>query len=70
MTALLAKALRIWAWHGRISAIDADRMATQFFDVVRGELHLRVLAGLPPHHLAAAIESNIDHAVRTFRRSG
>ncbi len=30
------KALRIWAWHSRISAIDADRMATQFFDARSG----------------------------------
>jgi hypothetical protein len=69
VTARLAKALRIWARQGRIGAVDADRTATQFFDMVRGELHLRVLTGLPPHDLAAAIESNIDHAVRSFWRA-
>ena len=69
VTARLAKALRSWARHGRICTVDADRIATQFFDVVRGELHFRALAGLPPENLDAAIESNIRHAVRTFWRA-
>jgi hypothetical protein len=30
---------------------------------------LRVMAGLPPDDLAEAIESNIEHAVRTFWRA-
>lgn len=69
VTAHVAKALRAWASHGHISAPDPDRIAAQFLDVVRGELHLRVLAGLLPDNLAEAIESNIDHAVRTFWRA-
>ncbi len=69
VTARVAKALRAWAKNGRISAVDADRTATQFFDIVRGELHLRVVAGLPPKDLAAAIENNISHAVRIFWRA-
>lgn len=69
VTARLAKALRTWARHGRICTVDADRVATQFFDVVRGELHFRALAGLPPENLDAVIESNIRHAVRTFWRA-
>ncbi len=69
VTARLAKAIRIWARNGRISAVDADRTATQFFDLVRGELQLRVVAGLPPEDLAAAIEKNISHAVRLFWRA-
>jgi AcrR family transcriptional regulator len=69
VTASLAKALRSWAKRKLISTNDPDRIATQFFDVVRGELHLRVMAGLPPDDLAEAIESNIEHAVRTFWRA-
>jgi AcrR family transcriptional regulator len=70
VTASLAKALRGWAKRKRISTNDdPERIATQFLDVVRGELHLRVMAGLPPDDLAEAIESNIEHAVRTFWRA-
>lgn len=69
VNARLAKALRTWARHSRICTVDADRIATQFFDAVRGELHLRALAGLPPDDLGAAIEGNIRHAVRTFWRA-
>ena len=69
VTASLAKALRGWAKRKLISTNDPDRIATQFLDVVRGELHLRVMAGLPPDDLAEAIESNIEHAVRTFWRA-
>jgi AcrR family transcriptional regulator len=65
----VAKALRTWARRGRISADDPDRLATQLLDVVRGDLHLRVVAGLPPDDLAEAIERNIDHGVRTFWRA-
>jgi hypothetical protein len=65
----VAQALRTWARRGRISADDPDRLATQFLDVVRGDLHLRVVAGVPPDDLARAIESNIDHGVRTFWRA-
>jgi AcrR family transcriptional regulator len=69
VTASLAKALRTWARRGRISADAFDRLATQFFDLVRGELHLRVVTGLMPDDLAQAVESNIQHAVRTFWRA-
>ncbi|HEY0256697.1 MAG TPA: TetR/AcrR family transcriptional regulator C-terminal domain-containing protein, partial [Candidatus Methylacidiphilales bacterium] len=62
-------ALRSWARQGRIHANDPARIATQFLDVIRGELYLRVLAGLPPDDLAGAIEQNIDHAVQTFWRA-
>jgi AcrR family transcriptional regulator len=69
VTARVAKELRLWAQHGRISADDPDRIAAQFLDTVRGELHVRVMAGLRPDDLAEAINSNIDHAVRTFWRA-
>lgn len=69
VTGSLAKALRTWARAGRIRADAPDRLATQFFDLVRGELHLRVVTGLPPEHLAEAVESNIVHGVRTFWRA-
>ena len=69
VTASLAKALRAWARRGRISADAPDRLATQFFDLVRGELHLRAVTGLMPDDLAEAVESNIEHAVRTFWRA-
>lgn len=69
VTASVAGALRIWAEQGYIRANDPERIALQFLDVVRGELHLRAMAGIPPHDLDAAIESNIDHAVRTFWRA-
>jgi hypothetical protein len=38
----------------------------QFLDAVRGELYLRVIAGVPPTDLPTAIKSNIDHTVRMF----
>ena len=69
MTARVAKNLRLWAQHDRISVDDPDRIAAQFLDTVRGKLHLRVMAGLRPNDLAEAINSNIDHAVRTFWRA-
>jgi AcrR family transcriptional regulator len=69
VTASLAKALRSWARRKRISTDDPERIATQFLDTVRGELHLRVMAGLPPDDLAEAIENNIEQAVRTFWRA-
>jgi AcrR family transcriptional regulator len=65
----VARALRTWARRGRISADDPDRLATQLLDIVRGDLHLRVVAGLRPDDLAEAIERNIRHGVRTFWRA-
>jgi AcrR family transcriptional regulator len=69
VTARVASDLRLWTQQGRISADDPDRIAAQFLDTVRGELHLRVMAGLRPNDLAKAIKGNIDHAVRTFWRA-
>jgi AcrR family transcriptional regulator len=69
VTARVAEALRIWAERGRVSAEDPDRIAIQFLDTIRGELHLRAIAGLPPPDLRKAIKSNIHHAVRTFWRA-
>jgi AcrR family transcriptional regulator len=65
----VAQALRTWAGRGRISADDPDRLATQLLDIVRGDLHLRLVAGVRPDDLAEAIESNIVHGVRTFWRA-
>jgi AcrR family transcriptional regulator len=67
--ASLAKALRSWAARGRIRAVDPDRIATQFLAVVRGELHLRAMAGLLPEDLDEAIERGVDGAVETFWRA-
>jgi AcrR family transcriptional regulator len=69
VTASLAKALRTWTARGHISVDDPDRLATQFFDLVRGELHLRAVTGLTPDDVAEAVASNIDHAVRTYWRA-
>lgn len=69
VTARAATAFRRWAREGRISGTDPDRIAAQFLDVVRGDLQLRALAGQIPDDLTAAIEGNIDHAVRTFWRA-
>jgi AcrR family transcriptional regulator len=69
VTARVAKDLRLWAQHDRINTDDPDRIAAQFLDTVRGELHVRVMAGLRPDDLGEAINSNIDHAVRTFWRA-
>lgn len=69
VTACVAEALGSWASLGLIRVDDPKRMATQFLDIVRGELHLRVLAGLSPENLTQAIECNIQHAVRTFWRA-
>jgi AcrR family transcriptional regulator len=68
LTTHVANVLRVWAKQNRISVDDPDRIATQFLDVVRGELHLRVMAGLPPDDLPNAIQGNVIHAARTFWR--
>jgi AcrR family transcriptional regulator len=69
VTACVAKALRVWAERDRISVKDPERIATQFLDTVRGELHLRVMAGLSPADLPKAVKTNIDEAVGTFWRA-
>jgi AcrR family transcriptional regulator len=69
VTARVAKELRLWAERGRINTDDPSRIAAQFLDTVRGELHLRAMAGLRPDDFAESIKSNIDHAVRTFWRA-
>jgi AcrR family transcriptional regulator len=62
----VASLLRAWRRHKRIMVDDAELAAVQFLDAVRGELHLRTVAGLPPAHLAEAIERNVRHAVHIF----
>ena len=62
----VAKALRRWAGRGRIRAVDPDRLATQLLDIVRGDLHLRVVAGLRPDDLAEAVERSIEAGVQTI----
>jgi AcrR family transcriptional regulator len=66
VVARLAKALRTWATRERIGPVDPDRIATQFLAVVRGDLHLRALAGLVPDDLDKAIRTNVHDAVETF----
>jgi AcrR family transcriptional regulator len=66
VAARFAKALRTWVTQGRIRAVDPDRIATQFLAVVRGDLHLRALAGLLPDDLERAIRRNVRDAVETF----
>ena len=66
VVARLAKALRTWATRERIGPVDPDRIATQFLAVVRGDLHLRALAGLVPDDLDKAIRKNVHDAVETF----
>jgi len=69
ITAHVAEMLRVWVKDGLISADEPDRIATQFLDAVRGELHLRVVAGLPLDDLPNAIRSNVVHGARTFWRA-
>jgi AcrR family transcriptional regulator len=64
----VADALRCWAERGLVRVEDPGRIATQFLEVVRGELYLRVMAGVPPKDLAQAIDDNIESAVRIFWR--
>jgi AcrR family transcriptional regulator len=66
VAARLAKALRTWATQGRVRPVDPDRIATQFLAVVRGDLHLRALAGLLPDELERAIRRKVRDAVETF----
>ncbi len=69
VTTQIAEVLRAWAKDGQIRVDDPVRIATQFLDVVRGELHLRVVAGLPPDDLPHAVEENVLHAVELFWRA-
>jgi AcrR family transcriptional regulator len=66
VTGRLAKALRTWATRARIRPVDPDRIATQFFAVVRGDLHMRALSGLLPDDLDKAMRRNVEGAVGTF----
>ena len=66
VVASLGKALRTWATRGRIRAVDPDRIATQFLAAVRGDLHLRAMAGLLPDDLENAIVRSVHDAVQTF----
>ena len=49
-----------------IRPVDPDRIATQFFAVVRGDLHMRALSGLLPDDLDKAMRRNVQGAVETF----
>lgn len=69
ITTHVAELLRVWRRQGLISTDEPDRIATQFLDAVRGELHLRVVAGLPQDDLAGAIRGNVIHGARTFWRA-
>ena len=62
----VASLLRAWRRHRLITVDDAYLAAVQFLDAVRGELHLRAVAGVPPDNLAEAIERNVHHAVYIF----
>ena len=62
----VASLLRAWRRNRLIAVDDPSLAAVQFLDAVRGELHLRAVAGLPPDHLADAIERNVHHAVHMF----
>jgi AcrR family transcriptional regulator len=62
----VASLLRAWRRHRLITVDDAYLAAVQFLDAVRGELHLRAVAGVPPDNLADAIERNVHHAVHVF----
>jgi AcrR family transcriptional regulator len=62
----VASLLRAWRRQRLITVDDAYLAAAQFLDAVRGELHLRAVAGVPPDHLADAIERNVHHAVHIF----
>jgi AcrR family transcriptional regulator len=62
----VASLLRAWRRHRLITVDDAYLAAVQFLDAVRGELHLRAVAGVPPDNLADAIERNVHHAVHIF----
>lgn len=62
----VASLLRAWRRQRLITVDDAYLAAAQFLDAVRGELHLRAVAGVPPDHLGDAIERNVHHAVHIF----
>jgi AcrR family transcriptional regulator len=62
----VASLLRAWRRQRLITVDDAYLAAVQFLDALRGELHLRAVAGVPPDNLADAIERNVHHAVHIF----
>ena len=63
----VASLFRAWRRNRLISVDDAHLAAVQFLDAVRGELHLRAVAGLPPDDLAEAIERNVHFCSRAMR---
>ena len=64
----VADGLHLWDERGLVRLEDPARIATQFLEVVRGELYFRVMAGVPPKDLAQAVENNTESAVRIFWR--
>lgn len=62
----LAEVLRDWRERGLVVLDDPELTAIQFLDALRGGLHLRAMAGLPPDNLAAAIERNVENAVHNL----
>jgi AcrR family transcriptional regulator len=62
----LADMLSVWREQGLVRLDDPQLAAVQFFDAVCGDLHRRVMAGLIPKNLRAAIQRSIDHAVQVF----
>ncbi|HZH53545.1 MAG TPA: TetR/AcrR family transcriptional regulator [Microvirga sp.] len=55
-----------WRERGLIALDDPALTAAQFLEGVRGDLHLRVMAGLAPQDLDAAVEYRVQNIVRTL----
>lgn len=51
-----------------VARAGASRTTIYRFSAPNGELHLRVMTGLPPKDLVRALEMNIEDAVRVFWR--
>jgi hypothetical protein len=62
----LAGLLSVWRKRSLIRLDDPELAAVQFFNAISGDLHRRAMAGILPKNLRAAIQRNIDHAVRIF----
>ena len=64
--AYLASVFMNWQERGLITVENHALTAAQFLDAVRGDLLLRVVAGVPPDDLEAAVERHVRNAVQTF----